>query len=100
MQSRINSQTIIVASSNLVAADVKDEKVILEFGSGTYFGLDAIGARIWQLMQQPIGVGTIVATLLEEYGVEATQCAHDVTALLNDLHSHGLIQICSDGTTE
>ncbi len=33
--------------------DVKDETVILDMGSGTYYGLDGVGARVWELLEQP-----------------------------------------------
>jgi hypothetical protein len=36
----------LTISTNAVARLVGDDTVILHLGSGTYFGLDAVGARI------------------------------------------------------
>ena len=36
--------------TQVMARTVGDETVILDLASGTYYGLDPIGARIWQLM--------------------------------------------------
>lgn len=98
MSSLLTEQTVVVASGNFVAADIKQEKVILELQSGKYYGLDPIGTRIWQLIQEPVAVESIVAVLLEEYNVERSQCVRDVVRLINDMRTHNLVQIRSDGT--
>ncbi len=98
MQSTINQQSVVVASGNFVAADIKDEKVILELATGKYYGLDPIGTRIWQMIQKPVTVESIVAALLDEYGVEESQCLRDVVTLIGEMKSHNLVQIRPDGT--
>lgn len=64
---------------------------------GVYYGLEDVGARVWELVQQPQHVQDIVEALLRDYAVEDEQCQRDVLALLQQLMREGLIEV-RDGT--
>ena len=59
----------LTISPNAVTRQVGDETVILHLGSGTYFGLDAVGARIWQLMGEGKSLDEICDVVLDEYDI-------------------------------
>jgi hypothetical protein len=86
---------IVVASSDQVSSKLGDEVVILNLRNGVYYGLDPVGARIWELIQEPRTVQEVCAVLLEEYDVTPEQCTSDVLALLRDLEAQGLIEVRS-----
>ena len=75
----------------VMARTVGDETVILDLASGTYFGLDPVGARIWALMGERKTLGEICATMLEEYEVEREQLEADVLRLAAELLERGLV---------
>ncbi len=83
----------VVASMQQVAADMGGEAVILNMQSGVYFGLNNVGARVWELVQQPVSVQTVQQTILTEYDVDAERCDHDIQTLLAKLIDAGLIQV-------
>jgi hypothetical protein len=85
--------TRIVAASQQVSADLSGEAAILSLKSGRYYGLKAVGARIWELIQQPHTVAEVQATILQEYDVPEEQCAHDLEALLQQLAEENLIEV-------
>jgi hypothetical protein len=58
-----------------------------------YYGLDDVGARVWQLLQEPAVVGDIQATIAQEYEVEPARARDDVLALLNQMADEGLIEV-------
>lgn len=89
----MQDSTIIRVSDGQVSADVSGETVILDMARGTYFGLDPVGARIWSLIQDSSTFGTIITQLLQEYEVEPERCRRDVAALLDQMHTAGLIEI-------
>ena len=60
---------------------------------GKYYGLKAVGARIWELIQQPRTVAEIQTAILDEYDVPEEQCTCDLQALLRQLASEGLIEV-------
>jgi hypothetical protein len=87
------SQSIVVATENQVSTNLEDEAVILHLKDGVYFGLNQVGARIWNLLQVPRRVSEIRDVILEKYDVEPQQCEQDLLKLLKELHSKGLINI-------
>ncbi len=85
--------SIVIATPEQVSVDLGGESVILNVTSGTYYGLNGTGARIWSLAQKPISVTNICETLVQEYDVEFDTCAQAVQVLLTQLVEYGLIEI-------
>lgn len=87
----VNSQ--VCATNEQVAAHLDGEVVILGFQSGSYYGLDEVGAFVWDLVQQPRIVSEIRDALFNEYDVSLEACERDLLALLVDLESKRLIEV-------
>ena len=85
--------TRVVANPDALSSSVGVETVILHFTAGTYFGLDGVGTRIWQLVQQGATVRQIRERLMEEYEVDEERCERAVHSLLGSLAEHGLISV-------
>jgi hypothetical protein len=85
--------THIKASNDQVSCDLQGEAAILDLKNGIYYGLDPVGARIWELIQNSTQVSSVVSQLLDEYDVEATQCEQDTLALLGQLEERNLIEV-------
>jgi hypothetical protein len=88
----MNQNSLIVATQNQVSANLSDEIVILNLTSGIYYGLDPLGAKIWDMVQQPSSVPAILEAVLAEYDVAADRCETDILALLEQLQEAGLIE--------
>lgn len=89
----ISLLTVVVAARDQVACSLGEEAAILHMGSGVYYGLDPVGARIWNLLQQPRTVEELRKTIVAEYEVEPVRCEGDILALLDRLRTEGLIEI-------
>ena len=76
---------------NVIAREVGEETVILDLASGTYFGLDSVGARVWQLVGEGRSLGDICDVLLQEYEVDRATLVADVVRLAADLSARGLV---------
>ena len=96
MNSQIIGSSIVVAARDQVSCDLAGEAAILDVKSGIYYGLNAVGARIWNLIQAPKSADEVCQTILEEYDVEADQCAHDILTLLQALIANGLVEVCNE----
>ena len=79
--------------TQVMARQVGDETVILDLGSGTYFGLDPVGARIWQLRCEGNTLGEICDTMLDEYDVAREALERDVVELADKLLEQKLISL-------
>ena len=93
MKKQVSVDSTVVASDGQVSSDFGEEVAILDFKAGVYYGLDDVGARVWQLVQEPKKVREIRNALLEEYEVEPDRCERDLIALLRSLAGDQLIEI-------
>jgi len=78
-------------SPDVVFRDLEGEAVILDLASGRYFGLNAVGTRIWTLLEAGTPIDRIVEAIAGEYEADAQQIARDVIGLVDELTSRGLI---------
>lgn len=89
----ISLNSRVVATNEQVAATMDGEVVILGFQSGSYYGLDQVGAFVWDLLQQPQSVAEIRDAILAEYDVAPNECERDLLALLDDMATKQLIEV-------
>jgi hypothetical protein len=81
----------VTISPDAVAKALGDETVILHLGTGTYFGLDPVGTRIWELLGEDKSPAEICEVMLSEYEVSREDLERDVGALIEDLLAKDLI---------
>jgi hypothetical protein len=93
MSTTISGHSVVVATKDQVSCDLAGEAAILNIKSGVYYGLNPVGARIWNLMQQPRKVAEIQDEITNEYEVEPERCSRDLVALLEKLFAEGLIEV-------
>ena len=92
-QRTIPEAALVVVAPDVLAGDFGAEQVLLDLRQGMYYGLEEVGARIWQLLQRPTTVPALCAALIAEYDVEPARCERDVVALLGELAGRGLVEI-------
>jgi len=83
----------VVVIPEQVSVDLTDEAVVLSLKDGVYYGLNDVGARIWELIQTPRIVSSICSVLEEEYEVDSQQCQEEVLALLTQLQEWELLKV-------
>jgi hypothetical protein len=96
----MNEATRIRASKDVVSRVVDGEAVLLDLESGKYFGLNEVGARVWEHVQEETTVGELLVRLLDEFDVEAPQLEADIEELLTELDGKGLIAMASEPMAE
>ena len=89
----MNLTQSVTLSPDALHQEVMGETVILDLASETYFGLDEVGTRIWQLLEKHGRLQPVLDTLLEEYDVDAKQLTEDMEDLLTKLHAAGLVKL-------
>ena len=93
MKHTISGRSMVVVTDEQVSCDLADEVAILDLQPGIYYGLDAVGARIWSLIQEPKTVTEVCNSLPEEYDVDPERCERDLMVLLQVLADRGLIKV-------
>jgi hypothetical protein len=89
----LSAESRLVLSKDQMSCDLAGEAAVVNLKNGVYYGLDAVGARVWNLMREPVTLETILDSLLGLYAVERTTLEYDVRRFLNQLADQGLVEI-------
>jgi len=82
----------IVPAADVLSQTVVGESVLLDLRSEKYFGLNPVGTRVWELLQETGDVAELQARLLAEYDVAPEQLERDLHHLLERLVRAGLVE--------
>ncbi len=83
----------ITVSDTVYAQEVDDEMVLLDMTSENYFGLDAVGSDIWQLLHDGKTLQEAQDALLEMYDVDPEVLVKDFLDFVEKLTDSGLVKI-------
>jgi len=79
-------------SGDVLHRDLEGEAVLVDLGSGRFFGLDEVGTRIWAGMEREASVESLVDLVVAEFRVGRDRAERDLLALLRDLAKRGLVK--------
>lgn len=82
---------VLVPSPDTAESTVGDETVLLHLVNGTYYGLDAVGTRIWGMLKDGTASPDICRRLVEDYGIDLPTIETDVRAFLSDLVAQDIV---------
>jgi coenzyme PQQ synthesis protein D (PqqD) len=91
--SSLSPEAVVTRAGDPLAAPVDGDLVMLDPRRGVYYGLNPIGARIWQLIEAPRSVEGLCSALQEEFDVPPEKCRADVVAFLEHLQRQELVEI-------
>jgi hypothetical protein len=89
----MNLNQTATISDQVIFQVVADESVLLDLASENYLGLDEVGTRIWELINDGETMRSVVTTLLDEYDTDEDTLVRDLDNLLGDLQTQGLIKL-------
>ena len=93
MDAPLSLQTTVMVTSQQVSCPLGDESAILNIKNSVYYGVNPVGATVWNLLKEAKTVGQIRDAILNEYEVDALRCEKDLFALLEEMRSEGLIEV-------
>lgn len=93
MKAIITLNSTIRQIDDIVTSDIDNEKVMMSIEKGQYFGLEPVGSRIWEMIEQPVTVTSLVDQLLTGFDIDRETCERDVLAFLAELDEAGIIQV-------
>jgi hypothetical protein len=91
--SSVPIESTFVPSKDAIFRDLNGESVILDLVSGTYFGLNPVGTRIWQLIERHGRLQTVLDELRQEYEAGPDELERDLLDLVNRLADAGLGEV-------
>jgi hypothetical protein len=86
----------IVATEEALSCNIKGEVVILNLATGVYYGLNNVGAFIWELLNSPRTVEMITEAVLREFDVDRERCERDVLKLLSEMAGNKMVKVSNE----
>jgi hypothetical protein len=89
--SDISLSSVVRISDASVFREIDGEAVVLNLTSGMYFGLNAVGTRVWQLIEALGALDAVCTALVDEFDVTKEVASADLTRLVAELSDRGLV---------
>jgi Coenzyme PQQ synthesis protein D (PqqD) len=89
---KISLDSRLKRAPDVISTDLNGEEVILNLSTGTYFGLDPVGARVWQLLKKGMTLREVFRVMIGEYDVEENRLQADLLGIAGDLNENGLVE--------
>ncbi len=94
----ISDITRVFTARNQVWTDLGNEIAILNLDTGIYYGLNEVGADVWNFISEPRTVLQIHGHIRTQYDVDPDRCFRDLVALLKQLAEAGLIKLLHENS--
>lgn len=97
VNTELSNRTVVVATRDEVSCKLGEEAAILGLKNSVYYGLNAVGARIWELLREPKSLEEVQSAILNEYDVSLEQAERDLRQFLRGMMAEGLIKLSESG---
>ncbi len=77
----------------MMTTRVGEEIYVLNPVRDQYTGLDDIGRRLWDLLEEATPVDSLCDRMAQEYQGDPRQIAADLMEFISDLHTEGLLEV-------
>ena len=78
---------------NVSFSVVGEDAFLLNTQTNKYYGLEKVGARLWELLNEGKSLKDAHQIILSEYEVDPAQLEQDILELLERLREHSLVEI-------
>jgi hypothetical protein len=85
--------TVLRIPANVSFSVVGEDAFLLNTQTNKYYGLEKVGARLWELLNEGKSLKDAYQNVLSEYEVDPAQLEQDLLDLLERLREHGLVEI-------
>lgn len=83
----------VTINDGVLYQELGDEIVIMNTANESYYSLDAVGARFWQLLEERKDMSSIIGTMLAEFAVEQPVLERDLASLTEDMAAKKLVTL-------
>lgn len=88
----IDTTLRVCVPSSVIIQLIGEQSILLNLQTNMYYGLDPIGTRMIQVLNEVLIVGHAAEILLSEFEVSQDILQHDIAQLVQDLLEQGLLR--------
>lgn len=92
-------ETVLRRSPDVVHRNLEGEAVLVDLRTGSYFGLDPVGTRIWESLTNGAPLRTVLEVVLDEFDVAEAVARSDLLRLAGELLQKGLVMEAAPSPT-
>jgi len=92
-ETTLNPLTRYLRSPEMVHSSIDGEVVMMSVDKGEYYGLNAMGSRIWELLERPYSVDELCGELMAHFEVDRETCLTEVSRFLGEIADQKLVVI-------
>ncbi len=89
----INETSHVKRDPSLLSSSVDDDLILFSADQGMYYGTQAVGSRIWALIEDEVSVAEVCDRLLEEFSVDRVTCKREVLHFIEQLAEEGMVTV-------
>ena len=83
----------VTINDGVLYQELGEEIVIMNTANESYFSLDPVGARFWQLLEEGKDMPAILGTMLAEFAVELSVLERDLARLTHEMAAKQLVTL-------
>jgi hypothetical protein len=84
-------EAVLHIPANVSFSVVGEDAFLLNTTTNQYYGLEKVGARLWQLLNENNSLRSVHQILLKEYMVEPAELERDLLEVVAHLMENGLV---------
>ncbi|KMK75025.1 lasso peptide biosynthesis PqqD family chaperone [Alkalihalobacillus pseudalcaliphilus] len=89
----MKSNVVYQQVQGTIVSNMDGEKVMLSIENGKYYNLGEIGGEIWDLLERPLTLESLVEKLVNRYEISLSKCSEEVQGFLDELKEQNLIEV-------
>lgn len=93
MNTEITLKTKLRTDPSVVFNEMDGEIIMMSIANGEFYGINALGSRIWQMLETPKAVSEICDGLMSDFDVTREQCEQDVLLFLTRMVEKGVMTV-------
>ena len=78
-------QSIVSRNPDIASEEIDGDVVMMSLSQDAFFGLNPVGAAIWELLESPVSIAHIIAHIQEIFDISAQQCQSDILSFMQDM---------------
>ena len=83
----------VTIPEGVMLRELDRESVILNLGTGIYFGLDEVGTTVWRLLTEHRSLRPVYELMLPRYEVAPDMLERDLLRLVEELRQKALLHV-------
>ena len=91
MPDAVSEARIYARTNDVVSAEVSDSVILLNTKNWVYYEFDKVGTSIWELLETPHSLPSLVQELMQKFNVDEAQCTSDTRSFLSEMIEEGIV---------